>query len=112
MYLVQLYTATAWLHGPKIACCVQSVSRTLARWRLHTVAAKVCSSLFFRHSTDNSHPDWIFAHAGPYLRAHNKLSLGLDRILPAIAAVEASTLELVTSAMHHSAPLPNLCRLL
>ena len=32
---------------------------------------------------------------GPYLRAHNKLSLGLDRLLPAIAAVEASTLELV-----------------
>ena len=32
---------------------------------------------------------------GPYLRAHNKLSLGLDRLLPAIASVEASTLELV-----------------
>lgn len=32
---------------------------------------------------------------GPYLRAHNKLSLGMDRILPAIAAVEASTLELI-----------------
>jgi hypothetical protein len=32
---------------------------------------------------------------GPYLRAHNKLSLGLDRLLPAIAAVESSTLELM-----------------
>lgn len=35
--------------------------------------------------------------AGPYLKAHNKLSLGLDRIMPAIAAVEASTLELVSA---------------
>lgn len=41
---------------------------------------------------------------GPYLRAHNKLSLGLDRILPAIAAVEASTLDLVPSPTVPSFP--------
>ena len=32
---------------------------------------------------------------GPYLATHSKLSLGLDRLLPAIAAVEASTHDLV-----------------
>jgi hypothetical protein len=48
--------------------------------------------------------------AGPYLKAHNKLSLGLDRILPAIAAVEASTLELVCPAPRRLATSSRILR--